>query len=122
MALGGVAARQGNQVGFTPIVQLAIPIGLGVVVQHAAQSFLGVPPFGAEHRARRRVQGRRHLASAPARISLEQDARPIDDPSGALAATDQPLQLVPIFRRQPYRVFLCNHGCHTSRTAVCQSA
>ena len=118
MALGGVAARQGNQVGFTPIIQLAIPIGLGVVVQHAAQSFLGVPPFGAEHRARRRIQGRRHLESAPALISLEQDARPIDDPSGALAATDQPLQLVPIFRRQPYRVFLCNHDCHTSRTAV----
>ena len=29
MALGGVAARQGR---FTPIIQLAIPIGLGMVV------------------------------------------------------------------------------------------
>ena len=29
MALRRIAARQGNQVGFTPIVQLAIPLGLG---------------------------------------------------------------------------------------------
>ena len=118
MALGSVAARQGNQMGFCLVIRLAIPIGLGVVVQHTVQPLLGVPPFGAEHRARRRVQGRRHLEGAPALISLEQDARPIDDPSGALATTDQPLQLVPIFRRQPYRVFLRNRGCHTSRTAV----
>ena len=93
MALGSIAARQGNQMGFTPIIQLAIPIGLGMVVQHTVQSFLGVPPFGAEHRARRRVQGRRHLGSAPPFVGLEQDARPIDDPSGALPAADQPLQL-----------------------------
>ena len=118
MALRGVAARQGNQMGFTPIIQLAIPIGLGMVVQHTVQPLLGVPQFGAEHRARRRVQGRRHLEGAPPFVGLEQNARPIDDPSGALATTDQPLQLVPIFRRQPYRVFLRNHGCHTSRTAV----
>ena len=122
MALGSIAARQGNQMGFTPIIQLAITIGLGMVVQHTVQSFLGVPPFGAEHRARRRVQGRRHLGSTPPFDSLEQDARPIDDPSGALATTDQPLQLGPIFRRQPYRVFLRNYGCHTSRAAVCQTA
>ena len=51
MALGRIAARQGNQMGFTPIVQLAIPVGLGMVVQHAVQSLLGVLPFGAEHRA-----------------------------------------------------------------------
>ena len=31
------------------------------------------------------VQGRRHLGSAPPFVSLEQDARPIDDPSGAPA-------------------------------------
>ena len=91
MALGSVAARQGNQVGFTPIIQLAIPVGLGMVVQYAVQSLLGVPPFGAEHCARRRVQGRRHLGSAPPFIGLEQDARPIYDPSAAPAATDQPL-------------------------------
>ena len=38
--------------------------------------------------------------------------------SGALASADQPLQMVPIFRRQPYRIFLLNHRCRTSRTAV----
>ena len=32
MAFGSVAARQGDQMGFTPIVQLAIPVGLGMVV------------------------------------------------------------------------------------------
>ena len=63
MALGRVAARQRNQVGFAPIVQLAIPVGLGMVVQHALQPRFGVPPFGAEHRALRRVQSRRHLGA-----------------------------------------------------------
>ena len=113
---------QSDSKGFTPIIQLAITIGLGMVVQHTVQSLLGVPAFGAEHRARRRVQSRRHLGSAPALISLEQDARPIDDPSGALAATDQPLQLLPIFHRQPYRILLRCHGCRTSRTPACQTA
>ena len=46
-----VAARQGNQVGFDAIIQLAIPVGLRMVVQHAVQSFLGVAPFDAKHRA-----------------------------------------------------------------------
>ena len=122
MPLGGVAARQRNQMGFCLVIQLPIPVGLGVVVQHAVQSLLGVPTLGAEHRALRRVQGHRHLRSTPSVVSLEQDARPIDDPSRALAAADQLTKLVPIFHRQPYRVFLLNHGCHTSRTAVCQSA
>ena len=48
-----VAARQGNQslprtgygVSFAPIVQLAIPVGLGMVVQHALQLLLGMPPL-----------------------------------------------------------------------------
>ncbi len=77
--------------GFLTIIQLAIPVGLGMVVEHTVQSFLGVPPLGAEHRALRRVQGRCHLGRAPALISLQQDARPIDDPSRVLAPTDQPL-------------------------------
>ena len=130
MALGRVAARQANQsrprtgygVRFLLVVQLAIPIGLRMVVPHAAQSFLGVPSFGAEHRARRRVQGHRHLRSTPSVVSPEQDARPIDDPSRVLAPTDQSLQLGLIFRRQPDRIFLRNQGCHTAHTAVSLSA
>ena len=79
VAFGSVAARQGDQVGFAAIIQLAIPVGLGMVVEHTVQSLLGVPPLGAEHRALRRVQRRRHLGRVPALIGLEQDARPIDD-------------------------------------------
>ena len=30
--------------GFAPIVQLAIPVGLGMVVQHALQPLFGLPP------------------------------------------------------------------------------
>ena len=45
MAFRRVAARQRNQVGFAPIVQLAIPVGLGMVVQHALQPLFGVPPL-----------------------------------------------------------------------------
>ena len=40
MAFWGVAARQGDQVGFAPIIQIAIPVGLGMVVEHAIQSLL----------------------------------------------------------------------------------
>ena len=89
MAFGRVAARQRNQVGFAPIVQLAIPVGLGMVVQDALQPLFGVPPFGAEHRALRRVQSRHHLGGTPPFVSLEQDARPIDDPSGMPPTVDQ---------------------------------
>ncbi len=99
MAFGSVAARQGNQMGFAAIVQLAIPVGLGVIVQYTVQPFLGVPPLDAKHRAGRRVQRCRHLGCAPAFVGLEQDPSPIDDPSGALALTDQPFQLGSIFLR-----------------------
>ena len=74
MPLGSVAARQRNQVGFCLVIQLPIPIGLGVVVQHAVQSLLGVPTLGAEHRALRRIQGRCDLGSTPPFVGLEQDA------------------------------------------------
>ena len=56
---------------------------------------------------------------APPFVSLAQDARPIDDPSGMPPTVDQSLQLLPVFRRQPYRIFLRNHGCLTSRNTVC---
>ena len=105
VASGGVAARQGNQVGFASIIQLPVPVGLRMVVQHALQTLVVVPPFGAKHCALRRVQRRRHLGSAPTLIGLEQDPGPIDDPSRVLAATDQSLQLAVIFRRQMYRKF-----------------
>ena len=118
MAFRSVAAGQGDQVGFTPIIQLAIPVGLGMVVEHAVQALLDVPPLGAKHRARRRVQRRRHLGCAPALVGLEQDARPIDDPSGVLAFPDQALQLGSVFLRQPYRKFLLSHGCRTYCTVI----
>ena len=53
MALRRIAARQRDQ-GFALVIQFTIPVGLGMVAQHAVQSLLGVPPFGAEHRALRR--------------------------------------------------------------------
>ena len=121
MALGRITARQGNQVGFATIIQLPVPIGLRMVVQHAIQSLLSVAPFGAEHRARRRVQRCRHLARAPSFVSPEQDARPSDYPSRMLAASDQLPQPFLLLRCQLYPVFLLNHGCRTSRTAVSQS-
>ena len=58
--------------------QYEIPVGLGMVVQHAVQSLLGVPPFGAEHRALRRVQ-RCHtwLALHPSSVRSRMRARVI---------------------------------------------
>ncbi len=44
MALGRIAARQRDQIGFTPIIQLPVPVGLGMVVQHAVQSPPAWPP------------------------------------------------------------------------------
>ncbi len=108
MALGRIAARQRDQIGFALVIQLTIPVGLGMVVQHAVQALVGVPPFGAEHRALRRVQRCYHLVRAPSFISPEQDARPSDYPCGMLAASDQLPEPFPLLRRQLYPVFLLN--------------
>ena len=64
MAIGRWAARQRNQVGFAPIVQLAIPVGLDPVLDDSRQSLLDVPPFGPVHRTLGHVQSGRHLGCA----------------------------------------------------------
>ncbi len=61
-ALGCTPGRSG---GPRLVVQLAIPVGLDPVLQHAIQTFLSVPPFGAVHRTLGHVQSGRHLGRVP---------------------------------------------------------
>ena len=68
--------------------ELAVPLGLGMVVQHAVQPLLTVPPFGADDCTRRRVQ-RHHLEalrpSWPNRTSVGPN-----EPSASCARSGDP--------------------------------
>ena len=114
VAIGRWATRQGDQVGLALIVQLAIPVGLDPILQHAIQTFLSVPPFGPVHRTLGHVQSVRNLGCVPSLSNFEQDARPGDDTSRTFAATYQSAQLLAFLRRQLYRVLFQGHVCHTS--------
>ena len=109
VALGGRAAGQGDQVGFAPVVQLAVPVGLGPVPERPVQPILGETPLDAEHRALGHIQSLRHLGGGPALTGLEQDAGPGRNPGRTPPRPDHVLQLVAFLRRQPNRKFLSDH-------------
>ena len=64
VVIGRWATRQGNQVGLALVVEFTETVGLDPILQHAIQTFLGVPPFGAVHRTLGHVQSGRHLGCA----------------------------------------------------------
>ena len=80
VALRGRAAGQGNQLALCPVIHLAVPVGLGPVIEHTVQSALSEAPLDVEHRALGHIQGSGHLGRRPALVSLEQDAGPVDNP------------------------------------------
>ena len=110
VALGGLAAGQGDQVGLATVIQLAVPVGLGPVPERPVQPILGEAPLEAEHRALGHVQGLGHPRRRPALTGLEQDARPGRNPGRTLPRPDQMLQLVAFLRRQPDGKFLPDHN------------
>ena len=120
MAIGRWATRQGNQVGLALVVKLPVSVGLDPILQHAIQTFLSVPSFGAVHRTLGHVQSGRHLWCGPSLNYFEQDARsgndagPSNDACRTFAATYQSAKLFAFVRRQPYCVLLQGHVCHTS--------
>ena len=114
MAFRRRSARQGNQVGFASIVQLAETVSLDPILQHAVQALVGVPPLDAVHRAFPHLQGRRYLWGFPSLVYLEQDAGAGNYPGRTLAAADQPVQPFPFLGAQLYRVSVPSHGCCTS--------
>ena len=71
MSRGRWASGQRDEVGFPPVIQLLVPMGLGPVPQHLFQSTLGKTPLDPVHRALGRIQGLGHPGSGPARISLQ---------------------------------------------------
>ena len=63
VVLGSRAAGQGDQVGFAPVIPLAVPVGLAPVIQCPVQPILGKTPLEAEHRALGHNQGLGYLGS-----------------------------------------------------------
>ena len=59
------AAGQRDEVGFAPVVQLAVPVDLAPVPQGPVQPFLGKALLNPVHGAQRHIQGFRHLGSSP---------------------------------------------------------
>ena len=76
VALGGRTAGQGDEMGFAPGIQLAVPVGLGPVPERPVQPILGEAPLDAEHRALGHIQSLGHLGRRPPLVGLEQDAGP----------------------------------------------
>ena len=74
------AAGQGDEMGFRPVVQVAVPVGLGPVPERPVQPILGEAPLDAEHRALGHIQSLGHLGRRPALVGLEQDAGPSRNP------------------------------------------
>ena len=63
--------------GLHPFIHLSGPVDLVMAPQYLVQSFLGIPPLGAEHGPLRHVQCGGHLGGGPALIYLDQDAGPV---------------------------------------------
>ena len=114
MALWGVAARQGDQVGLALIVQFAEPVGLDPVVQHTVQTLVGVSPLDPVHRAFGHVQSGSDRWHLPTLIDLQQDPGSGGDARRMFAAPDQSVQSFSLLRGQLYGVSLPRHGCCTS--------
>ena len=85
------------------------PVNLVMVPQHLVESFLGIPPLGAEHGPLRHVQSGGHLGPGPAFIYLEQDPRPGDGLGGTPASPDHPPEPSLFLCCQPDSVFPLHH-------------
>ena len=99
MPLRRWAAGQRRRVGFAPVVQLPVPLGLGPVLQNPFQPSLGEAPLDPVHRAQGHIQGFRHLGSEPTVVGLEQYPRPGGHPGRAFPGTNHMFQPVPLLRR-----------------------
>ena len=61
------------------------------------------------------IQGFRHLGRRPTVVALEQNPRPGRHSGRAFPYPNQMLQFLPLFRRQPHRVFITNHHRYPHR-------
>ena len=77
---------QGDEMGPGPVFQLAVPVGLGPVLEHPVQPVLGETPLDALYARLGHVQSLGHLGSGPALAGLEQDAGPCRTRAGLLPA------------------------------------
>ena len=91
------AAGQGDQVGFTPGVQLAGPVELGVVLQDPSQPILAEALLDPVHRAQRHIHLFCHLGRRLTVVALEQNPRPGGHPRRAFPNTDQTTEFLPLF-------------------------
>ena len=61
------------------------------------------------------IQGFRHLGRRPTVVALEENPRPGGHSGRAFPNPNQMLQFLPLFRRQPHRVFITNHHRYPHR-------
>ena len=80
MSLWRFGAGQSDQVGFAPVVQLPVPMGLGPILQHPFQPRFGEAPLGPIYGALHNIDGLGHLGSVPPLIRLEENPGPDDHP------------------------------------------
>ena len=109
VALGGRAARQGNQAGLRPVIHLAVPAGLNPVLEHTVQSALGEAPLDVEYRALGHVQGLGHPGRRPSLAGFQQNAGPGRNPGRTLSGTNHMLRLLALLLCQPDQILLPDH-------------
>ena len=109
ISIGSRGAGQGDEMGPGPVIQLAVPVGLGPVLKHSVQAVLRETPLGAVYAGLGRVQSLGHLGSRSALAGLEQDAGPRSNSGRTPASPHQTFQPVTFLRGEPDRKLLSNH-------------
>ena len=112
MSLRRWAAGQNDQVGFAPVVHLAVPVGLGPVLDRPVRP----TPSSAKRRLIRYTvpsdtsKAWATLGAVQPSLVLEQDAGPGRNPGRTLPSPDHMLQPIALLRCQPDGKLLSDHA------------
>ena len=113
---------QRNEVGFAPVVQLPVPMGLGPILQHPFQPRFGEAPLGPIYGALHYIDGLGYLGSAPPVVCLQKNPRPDDHPSRAFPRPVPMLELFPLFQAHPDAILYPDHIATPSTLSIVRVA
>ena len=97
VARGSLAASQGDQMRFPPLIQFGWLSWPGIFFQGPLQASLQVPPLGTAHRTRRCVQRLHNALYPPGRVRLQQNTGPGNLSRWVHSPANQSFQLVSFF-------------------------